>query len=105
MGQAACGGAEPGYEVVGREGGAVWPLLEVEIVGLHAGDVGLVRVGVRVRVRVGVRARVRVGVGVRVEGRGAVLVLARLLAIERLAELDDRRPRALLGLRLGSGLG
>ena len=62
-------------------------------------------VGGRVRVRVGVRARVRVGVGVRVEGRGAVLVLARLLAIERLAELDDRRPRALLGLRLGSGLG
>ena len=49
--QAACGGAEPAYEVVGGEGGAVRALLEVEIVGLHAGDVGVVGwVGVLVAV-------------------------------------------------------
>ena len=70
MGQAACGGAEPGYKVVGREGGAVWPLLEVEIVGLHAGDVGLVRLRVRVRVRDGLELGLGLGgrVGVRVMG-------------------------------------
>ena len=43
MGGAACGGAEPCDEVVGGEGGAVWALLEVEVVALHAGDVGVVR--------------------------------------------------------------
>ena len=51
MDQAACGGIEPAYEVVGGEGGAVRTLLEVEIVGLHAGDVGVVSgVGVLVAV-------------------------------------------------------
>ena len=43
VGGAACGGAEPCDEVVGGEGGAVWALLEVEVVALHAGDVGVVR--------------------------------------------------------------
>ena len=75
--------------MVGREGGAVWPLLEVEIVGLHAGDVGLVRLRVRVRVRVKVRVRVGgwgVGLGLELWVEHVVGGVGVLVAVDHLVE-------------------